>query len=134
MTTHRSLALSLFLLRLSVALVMAVWAVDKLVNPGHAAGVFAAFYFIDGLPHVAAYAIGLVQLVVIAGFVAGLAKTWTYGAIMVMHGMSTLSSFALYLDPWPNLLFFAAWPMLAACVALFLMRDADTLATLNRND
>jgi putative oxidoreductase len=29
----------------------------------------------------------------------------------------------------PNLLFYAAWPMLAACVVLFLMRELDTLAS-----
>lgn len=33
-------------------------------------------------------------------------------------------------DEGPNLLFFAAWPMLAACLALFLLRDEDTLATV----
>jgi len=44
-----------------------------------------------------------------------------------MHTVSTLSSYAQYLDPFNNLLFFAAWPMLAACVALFLLRGHDTL-------
>jgi putative oxidoreductase len=29
-----------------------------------------------------------------------------------------------------NLLFFAAWPMLAACIALYLLRDQDTLLTV----
>ena len=64
-------------------------------------------------------------------FVAGLLKTWTYGAILIFHGVSTLSAFAKYLQPFDNLLFFAAWPMLAACAALFLLRDYDTL-TLSR--
>jgi len=36
-----------------------------------------------------------------------------------------------YLNPWQNLLFFAAWPMLAACVALYLLRDADTLLSVD---
>jgi putative oxidoreductase len=48
----------------------------------------------------------------------------------VLHGISTLSSYRQYLDPFDNLLFFAAWPMLAACVALFLLRDLDTKWTL----
>jgi hypothetical protein len=29
-----------------------------------------------------------------------------------------------------NLLFFAAWPMLAACFALYLLRDLDTLGVV----
>ncbi len=51
-----------------------------------------------------------------------------------MHAVSTLSSFRQYLAPFkgPNLLFFAAWPMLAACIALFLLRDLDTLWTVGR--
>jgi hypothetical protein len=38
-----------------------------------------------------------------------------------MHAVSTLSSWKMYLTPFaegPSLLFFAAWPMLAACVTL----------------
>ena len=30
-----------------------------------------------------------------------------------------------------NLLFFAAWPMLAACFALYLLRDLDTLGVVS---
>ena len=33
----------------------------------------------------------------------------------------------MYLEPFDHLLFFAAWPMLAACFALYLLRDDDTL-------
>ena len=37
--------------------------------------------------------------------------------------------FKQYLAPFegPNLLFYAAWPMLAACFALYRLRDLDTL-------
>jgi hypothetical protein len=37
-----------------------------------------------------------------------------------------------YLNPWEpnNLLFFAAWPMLAACFSLYLLRELDTKFTL----
>jgi putative oxidoreductase len=30
-----------------------------------------------------------------------------------------------------NLLFFAAWPMLAACFALYYLRESDTLGTFS---
>lgn len=51
--------------------------------------------------------------------------------MLLLHAVSTFSSFPQYLDPFKNLLFFAAWPMLAACIALYLLRDLDTMATTN---
>ncbi|GAM59117.1 membrane protein [Vibrio ishigakensis] len=45
----------------------------------------------------------------------------------MLHAGSTLSSFGKYLDPFNNLLFFTAWPMLAACFVLYLLQDYDTL-------
>jgi hypothetical protein len=41
-----------------------------------------------------------------------------------------LSAFSQYFDAFNNLLFFAAWPMWAACFALYLLRDADTKMTI----
>ncbi|WP_238062452.1 hypothetical protein [Psychrobacter sp. Ps3] len=72
-------------------------------------------------------AIGIVQLIIILSFAAGLFKTWTYGLVLLLHTVSTVSTFSLYTRPFDNLLFFAAWPMLAACIALFLLRDWDNL-------
>jgi putative oxidoreductase len=57
-------------------------------------------------------------------------KRISYGGVLILHSISTLSSYRQYLDPFNNLLFFAAWPMLAACVALYLLRDVDTKWTV----
>lgn len=127
----KQLPLSLLLLRLGVFTVFLFWTLDKLLYPDHAAKVMNGFYGIGGLGDTIFYVIGFAQLLLILAFVAGWFKTWTYGAILFFHGMSTLSSFGKYLEPFDNLLFFAAWPMLAACAALFLLRDYDTL-TLSR--
>ncbi|WP_070987160.1 hypothetical protein [Halofilum ochraceum] len=124
------LRISLLLLRITVFMVMAMWSLDKLLMPGHAAAVFGNFY---GFPDIGAgllLAIGLVQLAVEIAFVLGLWRLWTYGYVLIAHGISTLSSWRQYLDPFDNLLFFAAIPMLGACIALFLMRDDDTLLTI----
>jgi hypothetical protein len=122
----------LLLLRLGVFLVMAVWVLDKFVNPGHAAQVFEHFYFIKGLSAGAAYVLGVLQGIVVLGFVIGFRKRITYALVLLMHLMSTLSSWAVYLDPWaiPNILFWAAWPMLAAAFALYYLRDHDSLLTV----
>ena len=76
------------------------------------------------------YIVGGVQLIIVFAFLLGIKKKWSYGAIFLLHGVSTLSSFAKYFDPWKSLLFFAAWPMLAAIYALYIMRDEDTLLTV----
>ena len=127
----KQLPLALLLLRLGVFTVFLFWTLDKLVNPEHSAKVFSAFYGMGGLGLDIFYVLGVAQLALILAFVAGVLKTWTYGAILVFHAVSTLATFAKYLQPFDNLLFFAAWPMLAACAALFLLRDYDTL-TLSR--
>ena len=128
------LALVLLLLRISVFAVMLIWTIDKFVNPEHGAAVYAHFYFIEGLEAQTMQAIGAAELVILAGFLLGLFKTWTYGAVLLFHMVSTLSTWQIYLDPFAeyNLLFFAAWPMLAACLALFMLREADHLFTLGR--
>jgi uncharacterized membrane protein YkgB len=128
----KQLPLALLLLRLGIFVVFLFWTLDKFVQPDHAAKVFGAFYGLGNLGESAFYVIGAAQMVLILLFVAGLFKTWTYGAILVFHGVSTLSAFAKYLQPFDNLLFFAAWPMLAACAALFLLREYDTITVSRR--
>ncbi|WP_039986635.1 hypothetical protein [Vibrio owensii] len=121
---QRQLGLGLLALRLSIALVFIMWALDKVLVPEHAMKVFSGFYGLD-ISSGFSVALGIAQLVFIGFFVAGLWKNLTYFAILVLHAGSTFSSFAKYLDPFNNLLFFAAWPMLAACFALYLLRDHD---------
>lgn len=121
---QRQLGLGLLALRLSIALVFIMWALDKVLVPEHAMKVFSGFYGLD-ISSGFSVALGIAQLVFIGIFVAGLWKNLTYLAVLVLHAGSTFSSFAKYLDPFNNLLFFAAWPMLAACFALYLLRDHD---------
>ncbi len=128
-TLANRLPKALLSLRLGVFIVMLMWTLDKFVAPGHAAAVWANFYMIGGLGPAAFYVIGTLQLVLVLAFVAGVYRKWTYGAIFLLHGISTLSSWPQYLG-FDNLLFFAAWPMLAACFTLFILRDFDTMWTL----
>lgn len=125
-----TLSRALLALRLGVFVVMFMWTVDKFVNPGHAAGIFGNFYGLEGLGSAIVIFLGMVELILILAFVAGLYKKWTYGAILLLHGASTLASWRFYLG-FDNLLFFAAWPMLAACYALYVLREHDTLMTVS---
>ncbi|WP_017324271.1 DoxX family membrane protein [Synechococcus sp. PCC 7336] len=122
------LPIVLFILRLSVFAVMVIWVLDKFLNPSHTAAVFSSFYFINNLSSTLAYVIGSLQAIVVVAFLVGFLKKWSYGLVLAMHSVSTLSSYKQYLAPYEsvNILFFAAWPMLAACIALYMLRDFDT--------
>lgn len=123
------LKLSLLLLRIGVFIVMFAWTLDKLIDPAHGVRVYEGFYMIGGLGNQIMMAIGAIEMLIILAFLAGLWKRYTYGFIMLVHGVSTFSSWEKYTIDI-NLLFFAAWPMLAACIALYLLRDQDTKFTV----
>jgi hypothetical protein len=127
---ERRLAISLLLLRLSLGLVMMVWAFDKILNPGHGAAVFESFYGLSGIGESLIPMIGIAQALLVVAFLLGVARTWTYGAVLLMHGVTTLVSWSAYLQPLKNILFFAAWPMLAGLIALFLLRHEDRIASV----
>jgi len=127
MENERRIQTSLLCLRIGVFIVMFFWTLDKFIQPGHSARIFENFYLIGGMGEGMIKLIGVIQMLIVLGFLAGLFKTATYALVLAMHTISTLASWKQYLAPFDHLLFFAAWPMLAACIALFLLRDRDTL-------
>lgn len=128
MQRHDRLPMVLLLLRLSVFLVMSMWTLDKFLRPEHASAVFQKYYSIHGLANEVTYLLGVMEMILLAGFLFGIQKRWTYGAVLLLHAISTVSAYNNYLAPFtgPNLLFFAAWPMLAACAGLYILKDHDT--------
>ena len=121
---------SLLSLRIGVFIVLGMWVLDKLVNPSHTAAVLNAFYGIGNASGSIVTIMGVLQLLLVLAFVAGIKKRLTYGLVLVMHAISTFATYERYIDGLNNLLFFAAWPMLAACLALYLLRDLDTKFTI----
>lgn len=123
----------LLFLRLSVFMVMLMWTLDKFVRPEHAATVFEKFYNIGGIGQSLMFTFGVLELALLAAFVLGYRKRLSYGLVFLLHGISTLSSYHQYLNPFESghLLFYAAWPMLAACFALYRLRDFDTLGVVD---
>jgi hypothetical protein len=111
---------------------MMVWALDKIINPGHTAAVFKHFYLIPNLNSNISFAIGIFQILVCVFFLFGIQKRLSYGLVFLMHLGSTFASWKVFLSPWesPNILFWAALPMLAATYTLYLNRNNDTLLNL----
>jgi len=124
--------LPLLLLRLSVFVVMLAWTTMKFVDPARSAGIFKKFYHLPDIGTAITYTLGGLEVLLLLGFVAGFQKRFTYGAVLLLHAVSTLSSYQQYISPFQsyNLLFYAAWPMLAACFALYVLRDLDTLCAV----
>jgi putative oxidoreductase len=120
---------ALLALRVTAFLVMLVWTIDKFVRPAHAISVYEHFYFLRGLGPTIIYSIGVAELILLIGFVIGFTPRFTYGVVLLLHAVSTFSSLQQYLHPYegPNILFFAAWPMLGACCALYYLRDLEML-------
>ena len=131
MENSNRIANALFLLRLGVFIVMFMWTIDKFINPDHAAAVYKTFYFLGEFSTTAFLIIGVLEMLILVAFLLGIKKTLTYGLVLVFHSVSTVSTLPRLLAPFDgNLLFFAAIPMLAACWALFSLRDLDTKFTI----
>jgi len=120
----------LFLLRLGVFIVMMAWSIDKIFNPGHGVAIFEGYYFIKDFSSQIMTGFGVIEAGIMLAFMAGLWKKYTYGFVMIVHGLSTFSTWEAYLKP--SLLFYAAWPMLAACVGLYMLRDLDVKYTIGQ--
>lgn len=127
------LELSLLLLRLTTAAFMLVWAVAKFANVKQQQNVANAFYgWKDASPEILMI-IGSVQVVIVLAFAAGLFKTWTYGAVFLMHAASVLVGIGKMIPPYgpgAAMTFWAAVPVLAGIATLWLLRDRDRLASV----
>lgn len=130
----KSTPIALLSLRISICLVMFMWTLDKLLRPEHAITVYQHFYFLSNITTQIITVIAIAELILLACFLTGIAKRLSYGVVLLIHAISTLSTYKQYLNPYqdPNLLFFAAIPMLAACFTLYLLREEDTLCTLTK--
>lgn len=122
---------ALLVLRLGLGVFLLLWSVDKIVAPEATARIFGHFYGI-GLAEGLAPLVGVAEALLSLALLAGLWRTWTYGIALALHTVSTLSTWRQLLSPFgDNHLFIAALPVLAAFVALFLLREQDTLASVD---
>ncbi|SDF81197.1 hypothetical protein SAMN05216241_102428 [Limimonas halophila] len=123
--------IALLILRLSVAIFLAVWVVEKFVAPSSMVGIGAKFYGLElTVTHV--YVIGAIQAVMLLLFTIGAVPLVSTGFFVVIHAVSMLVSYENLLNPYvgPNHLFHAGIPALAALVALLMLRHWDTLASV----
>lgn len=134
MNHQNRLALSLLAIRLSLFLVLLMWTLDKFIRPEHASHVFERFYGLSGVTGHWMTMLAIIELFILLLFVLGLFKGLTYLAVLMFHTISVLSSYPAYFAPFSgtNLLFFAAIPMWAACLSLYVMRNDDCWLSLSK--
>jgi putative oxidoreductase len=130
--TIKRLPLALLALRLGAFLVLIVWTLGKFINPTEAISIYAGYYGIR-FTQTGVYTLGVLELVVVLAFVAGIQKRLSRALVMIMVATTVLFPGRLYFHPYMDhiLLFFAFWTMLAGCFALYSLRDYDVLWTVH---
>lgn len=127
----KEIGIPLLILRIGLGVFLLLFGIDKLVAPHTAAAIFVDFYGLETVSAGLVYGAGLVEIVLALAILAGLWKTLTYGLGLAVHAVSTLTTYPELLSPFgENHMYIAAVPVLAAFVALYLLRQHDALWTV----
>ncbi len=121
-------------MRVTIFIVMLMWTIDKIIRPEHASAVYEKFYGLSGFTGNIMLAVAILELILLLGFILGIFKSITYLIVLIAHTVSAFSTLGAYFTPFTgnHLLFFAALPMWAACLSLYLLREKDTLLSLGK--
>lgn len=128
---QRTLALALAILRISLGVFLLIWGLEKFAVPQTTVSIWTSFYLVD-IGSAIPYVIGTLEVALALAITAGVWRSISYGLGMVFHAISVASTWKRLLDPWgvylfdrPQHLFLAGVPVLAAFIALYLLREAD---------
>jgi len=124
---------SLLALRVSIALLVLLWGIDKLVDPQHAIQVSDAFYH-GLLSHPGLMVVlGVGQIAVALLALAGLFRRWVDPVILVINVGSMVGVWRSIVDPWgwvlegTNVLFFPSLIVTAGCLVMIAFQDQETM-------
>jgi len=132
-TDSNNLQIGLFILRIATGVFFLAWALDKLLYTKHAVGIFKRFYGLEISPEIA-MAIGAAQIVIIILFMLGMYKKWTTGFLLAIHTVAVASTWQklIFAFTAKGLLFWAAVPVWAGLLLLFLARNQDTMCSMHK--
>ena len=130
-TKNKNEKLGLFILRVGMGSFLMLWGLDKLFAPDSTVKVFEWFYKIP-IGVSAAQAIGVLEILLGLAIITALWKRYTYGLGLILHSISVGASWKQMIDPFgKNHLFIAGLPVLAGFIALYMLRDKDTLLSID---
>ena len=123
---------ALLVLRVGLGFFLLLWSCDKFAEPETTIRVFQVFYKIP-ISARAAYVVGGIEALISLLIIAGAWKSYTYAIGLVLHAISTIASWRQLSNPFGqgHHLFVAAIPVLTAFIALYILRDRDTLWALD---
>jgi len=125
---------ALLIIRLSIAFFLLHWVIDKIADPDHTAVVFKNFYFVNELPKNLSYMLGGLFALLLIAFTIGYKKRLSYGLVTLVHGLGTvmiLNNFIPFTEDY-KIVFVASIPVLGAMIALYMLRDRDTIWTVDK--
>ena len=126
-TLAQTLPRALLVLRITLALFLLQWGIEKFVVPQSTVAIWGHFYGLDVSP-ILGYVFGAAEVAIAGCLLLGVYRTVAYGAALALHAVSMIVSWRQLLDPWGdpvNHLFIAGVPVLGALIALFLLRHWD---------
>lgn len=149
MTQQRRIEFSLFIIRITAAIFLGLWATLKFHHPSWTQNIFKGSYKLgslglETLPPEVSYLLGTIQILIVLAFALGLWRTWTYGLMMLMSAAGVMGSLGSYVGfneagelianyaKYPRNLMLTAIPTLGALIALFILRDMDNLLSLSK--
>lgn len=131
MTETKFLKPALFITRLFIFLFLLPWQILRFTNHESAAGIAKGFYKFSMSPTVGLI-IGVFMMALLIAFLVGFKKTWTYGLVLALHAIGTITTLGKLLPPYEGYdrLFVAAVPVVGAMLLLWVLRKEDTLLSL----
>ena len=133
MTKVKRLEFGLFVMRLSLGIFFLALIIQKLVATQTTQRIFEGFYAFE-IPLIVSYALLLIGAILIAVFISGLYKKFSYSALLGTQLILVVSMYQGMLDPsQPTyILFWASIPVLGALITLFLLGDCDDFLNFNQ--
>lgn len=124
---------ALLIIRLTIAFFLLHWVIDKIVAPEHTATVFEKYYGLSGIGDTVSYVMGGLFALLLLAFTLGFKKRISYGLVTLVHGAGTLmtaENFIPFTDKY-IIVFVASVPILGAMIALYMLRNEDTIFSLD---
>lgn len=121
---------ALLILRVALGVFLLVWGLEKFIITPQSVAIYDYFYGISA-SDVFAYVLGSLESLLALAIMIGAFRRWSYGIGLLVHSATTVATIRLIVDPWglisgePQHLYFAAVPILAGFMALYLLRDLD---------
>lgn len=122
---------ALLALRVSIALLVLLWGLDKILDPEHALRVSDNFYLgLLSLPALMPW-FGVAQVAVALLAMLGLFRLWVDPIILVINLGSLAGVWRSILDPWgwfldgTNVLFFPSLIVAAGCLVIIAFQDQE---------